>query len=199
MKPSRLRAAALLLVILAAVPCIALLPAPTAAQDGKPALSVEIACPTVGSARTLPLGRAFPVVIANVSDRPVRLWSEGCSWGYGQVRIEFREPGGETWVFEKKPRSWRRNRPILWNLGPGEPLVLQVNLTDDAWAGPVPLESLRGRTCTVRALLVSDEKKTRGGFARIEGDDGPPSQSPPPGRDAWTGRIASHARTYHVK
>src|SRR5262245_12383625 len=82
-----------------------------AAAPPRRTLAVAIAVPEHLGRRPISLGaraEVFHVVITNVSEQPVRLWREWCSWGYFNLRFEA-EVGGRTLLLAKKPRGWTRN------------------------------------------------------------------------------------------
>jgi len=95
------------------------------------------------------------VVVTNVSDKPLRLWQDWCSWGYGALTFVFGGEDGRTWTGRPEQLMvFCRNYADWWNLAPHESIVMCANL-DDAinWAAfPRPVSGSE-ETVTLKAVL----------------------------------------------
>lgn len=90
----------------------------------------------------------FDVVVTNVSDRPVRLWREWCSWGYFSLSFVVTGEDGKSVTVSKKPRGWDKNYPDATILPPGDHMVFEVTFDDAIWQNsPLPE---RGRSRAVK-------------------------------------------------
>ena len=115
----------------------------------------------------------FDVVVTNVSDRPVRLWREWCSWGYFSLSFVATGEDGKSVAVRKKPRGWDRNYPDATIVNPGDHFIFEVSFDDAIWQdSPLP-EKSRSRTVRLKAEYA------------VEGD----VQSEKLG--VWTGRVSS--------
>jgi len=148
-----------------------------AAVAEKSPISISVAIPTSrdGERAVTDYGHDahFHVVIANVSNKPQRIWQEWCSWGYFGLRFEFTDEKGKKWFAEKKPRDWIKNYPDWWTLAPYESLVLNVYFGDsEIWQG-FPFPERMSQIVTMRAIL------------EFKADDDSRKLN------IWTGRVAS--------
>lgn len=100
----------------------------------KASISVSIAIPVHHGHRSLNDGDHFHVVVRNVSEKPLRVWTDRFSWGYDNLSFEQTHDDGKTTRITKKERGWRKNYPDWLELQPGECYVLNVNLfSTDIW------------------------------------------------------------------
>ena len=102
----------------------------------------------------------FDVVITNVSDQPVRLWREWCSWGYFSLSFVATDEDGKSVAASKKLRGWDKNYPDATIVPPGDHMVFEVTFEDAIWQNsPLP-ERGRSRTVKLRAEyeVKGDEK-----------------------------------------
>jgi hypothetical protein len=105
-----------------------LLAGPTFAADQKDELiAVSIAIPVHHQHRSLNESDHFHVLTKNVSDKPVRLWTDRFSWGYDSLSFELIGDDGSVTRIAKKPRGWGKNYPDWLELAPGESWVINVN------------------------------------------------------------------------
>jgi hypothetical protein len=80
-------------------------------------------------------GNNFYVLLTNVSNKPVRVWQEWCSWGYYNLQFEIVEKNGTKHLVTKKPTGWTRNFPDYVELTPNESVVWGVGLWPSDWNG----------------------------------------------------------------
>jgi hypothetical protein len=116
--------------------------------DGKPALP-----------RFLPLRYAterFPVVIENISDKPVQIFAEGNSMGDEILSFEITGPDGKTTVMRPIGKEYFKNIFRTERLLPGEKAVRDVNYNANPpqWEGfPSPATG-KPYKATMRAILT---------------------------------------------
>lgn len=122
----------------------------------------------------------FHVVVTNVSDEPVRLWREWCSWGYHSLSFEIRNEDGSVTVVEKAPRSWRKNFPDWTTIPPGDHMVFEVSFDPQTWQNaPLP-EKGESRRVTMKAVFeIAEDKDTEE-------------------HKVWTGRVSSPEHVYVI-
>ena len=116
--------------------------------DGKPAMP-----------RFLPLRHSaeqFPVVIENVSDKPVQVWAEGNSMGDEILTFEIAGPDGKTWTVRPIGKEYGKNIFRTERLLPGEKAVRDVryNANPPQWEGFPSPASGRPYKATIRAILT---------------------------------------------
>jgi hypothetical protein len=151
------------------------------AADEPSVLSVELALPArMGKQRLLEFRGPeshFHVVIRNVTDRPLRLWREWCSWGYFNLSLAVELPGGKSVEVKKKARGWDKNYPDWEEIGPREVAVREIHYGGPEWEN-FPLEKAQdGLELKLQAVFAVDSDKD----ASTHG--------------VWTGRAASRALT----
>lgn len=148
-------------------------------------LEVSIAIPEKGGQRLIEysVGDAhFHVVVRNVSDRPVTLWTAKYSWGWENLSFEVKDAAGAVRTVKKAPREWRKNFPDACTLQPKDEMVLAVDFTSADWAGaPKPTGTAAGgkfESLTMRAVyeVKPDDESRQSGV--------------------WTGRVESPWREY---
>ena len=149
-----------------------------------PTLSVRIV-PTSsrGSGRAIELYRPsqhFHVVVTNISDEPVRLWREWCSWGYFNLSFVVDDAAGNPVVVKKRPRGWDKNRPDWTILEPGDHMVFEVSFDESIWQDAPRSEAGQARSVRMKAVY------------EVKADD----QSKEHG--VWTGRVHSPEADYTV-
>ena len=125
-------------------------------------------------------GQRFHVVVTNVSARPVRLWREWCGWGYHALSFQVVDDKGKPFVVRKKQRAWRKNFPDWTELGPGDPLVLEVDFDESLWQDPPLPQQDRSRKVKMRAVY----EVTPDGESRAAG--------------VWTGTVTSPENEYTI-
>jgi hypothetical protein len=95
------------------------------------------------------------VVLTNTSSKPIRVWSDTCSWGYRNLSFKMTDPSGRLFVVEKVERGWEKNVPVWDTLAPGASKTTEVTFNQSEWKGlPAP----RGKEPSelrVRALYQS--------------------------------------------
>jgi len=120
----------------------------------------------------------FHVVITNVSDQPVRLWREWCSWGYFSLSFVATDEDGKSVTVSKKSRAWKKNFPDATIVPPGDHMVFEVTFEDAIWQNsPLP-EQGRSRTVKLKAAY------------EVKGDEEAEKLA------VWTGRVSSPEETY---
>ncbi|MCI0539586.1 MAG: hypothetical protein L0Z50_30620 [Verrucomicrobiales bacterium] len=124
----------------------------------------------------------FHAIVSNRSEKPQRIWQEGCSWGYFALSFEFTDEAGKKWEAKKGMTPFVMNRPAYWSLEPSESTVLEVYFADpDIWKDfPRPDN---GSKVVVSMRAIFEIRST------------PESTK----HDVWTGRVVSEARriTFH--
>lgn len=142
---------------------LALLPLPFLAP--KPAVHLTIGILEVTDAfmhkpmeRTLrPNGpqSAFGVTIQNTSDRPLRFFTDGSSWGDPTLSFEITLPDGKKVVARKVVSGYGKNTPTQVRLQPGECWnrgVLYVPGSPGSYEG-FPIASQAPVTFTLKAIF----------------------------------------------
>jgi len=127
-------------------------------------LRLTIAVPSWRGSRTVFLtDRAshFHVALENISEHPIRLWSEACSWGYEALSFEMQTPHGIVSI-KRKPIHWKQNTPDFILLNPTELQIFDIYCATEEWQHfPLP-SPLHSRTILLRAVyLVSTEPLSR--------------------------------------
>ena len=156
-----------------------------AKEQPKPPLAVRIVPAANGDAqaRSIDLSQDkahFDVVLTNVSDKPVRLWKEWCSWGYFCLSFEVQDGTGKLTAVRKTPRGWDKNFPSFQTLQPGSNMVFEVNFGSD-WENPVLPE--KGKSIQVKMRAVYE----------IPPDDEAKKA------EVWTGKVASPEEAYVIR
>jgi hypothetical protein len=157
------------------------------AAGGTPAPRVEVRIvPTkIGEkiGRAIELWRPeqhFYVVVTNVSDEPVRLWREWCSWGYFNLSFVVTDGAGEEVRVTKRPRGWDKNFPDDSIVPPGGHAVFEVSFDESVWQdAPLP-EAGKSRAVRMRAVyeVKEDDESVKHGV--------------------WTGSVSSPDETYTI-
>lgn len=156
---------------------------PTAeAQEANPPLELKIAIPVHHQHRSLNTGDHFHVLVKNVSDAPLRLWTDKYSWGYSNLSFEQISADGTVTQIKKKPRGWDKNYPDWLELQPGDTFVLNVNFAAaDIWENPPKADAGKKPTLVkLRAVfeITPDEQSTK--------------------LAVWTGKLQSAVDTYAI-
>lgn len=165
--------------------CIAVLlltSAELTAQEANPPLELKIAIPIHHQHRSLNTTDHFHVLVKNVSDAPLRLWSDRYSWGYSNLSFELIDGDGKVTKIDKKPGAWDKNFPDWLQLQPGDTYVLNVNFAaKDVWANPPAADAGKKPTLVkLRAVyrIAPDEQSTK--------------------HAVWTGELQSAVDTYAI-
>jgi hypothetical protein len=151
------------------------------AADPNPPLELKIAVPIHHQHRSLNDGDHFHVLVRNVSDQPIRLWTDRYSWGYSNLSFEIVGDDGKATPVRKKPRGWDKNYPDWLELKPGDTYVLNVNLNAaDVWENPPRASGAKPTQLKLRAVyeITPDEQSAKLGV--------------------WTGKIQSGVHTYAI-
>jgi hypothetical protein len=122
----------------------------------------------------------FYVVVTNVSDEPVRLWKEWCSWGYFNLTFQVTDEAGHPVEVRKQGRDWSKNFPDWEVIPPGGHQVREVTFDPTIWEGwPLP-EPNRHRAVRLRATydIRTDEASKEHGV--------------------WTGQVSSPEESYEL-
>ena len=122
----------------------------------------------------------FQVVATNTGTSTLRLWSEGCSWGYSNLSFEATGPDGMQLRVAKKTVGWEKNFPKVVSLSTGDHMVMEVAFDSATWDNPPVPKTGASRKVTLRAIYESAEDKDS--------------------RDhkVWSGKIISPEREYIV-
>lgn len=162
------------------VGCIRLVTA--GAQEANPPLELKIAIPIHHQHRSLNTGDHFHVLVKNVSDAPLRLWTDKYSWGYSNLSFELVAADGTVTQIKKKPRGWDKNYPDWLELKPGDTYVLNVNFgAADIWENaPTAAAGKKPTLVQLRAVyeIAPDEQSTKSAV--------------------WTGKLQSAVDTYAI-
>ena len=145
-----------------------------------PKLRVMLALPEHFGERSIilrePKTDAINVVIENISDKPLNVWNEWCSWGRQNLAFEITDAAGKKQVIERAMTDYLKNYPDYLTLAPGDAWILPALIRSGDWPGfPEPRPNSEARL-TLRALYRinpdADTKKL----------------------GVWTGEVASEAR-----
>jgi hypothetical protein len=122
----------------------------------------------------------FHAVVTNVSEEPVRLWQEWCSWGYFTLSFEVTDQDGRSAVVKKKPRGWDRNTPDWIAIPPGDHLVFDVSFSEPIWEDAPSPEGVKPRPVRMKAVyaIPADPETKKHGV--------------------WVGQVASPEEAYEV-
>lgn len=152
------------------------------AEEPKAPLELKIAVPIHHQHRSLYTGEQFHVLVKNVSDAPLRIWTDRYSWGYDNLSFEVIGDDGSVTAVKKKPREWSKNFPDWLQLQPGDSYVLTVNFSaKEIWENP-PV-TLAGKKPTLFKMRAVYEIQ-------------PDSQSTK--HAVWTGKFESAVETYAI-
>lgn len=152
------------------------------AEEPKPPLELKIAVPIHHQHRSLYTGQQFHVLVKNVSDAPLRLWTDRYSWGYENLSFEVIAEDGRVTSVKKRPREWSKNIPDWLQLQPGDSYVLTVNFSAaDIWENPP--EALAGKKPSLFKMRAVYE---------IKPDDQSTKHA------VWTGKLESAVDTYAI-
>jgi hypothetical protein len=153
--------------------------------DAAAPIRVAFAVPLHHGHRTLNERKHFHVVITNVSDKPVRLWTDRFSWGYDNLSFEAIAADGSVTPIAKRPRDWTKNYPDWHELAAGETWVIDVDWFSDE--GRAIWEHTPARDAGLKPMLVK---------LRAVYEVKPDRQSKELG--VWTGKITSAEGTYAI-
>jgi hypothetical protein len=144
-------------------------------------LSLTVAVPIHNGQRTIQVGRQatiFHVIIENSSEHQVNLWREWSSWGYYNLKFQFTNEKGATWIARKKEKEWEKNFPDFVSVDPRDKMVTNVTFTPDIWENVLPPDTELSTTVTMIAIYESEDSED----ARKRG--------------VWSGRLVSDKREY---
>jgi hypothetical protein len=121
-------------------------------------------------------GDHFHVILSNAAPRAQRVFQDWNSWGYYSLSFELEDMSGRRWVAKKKQVPFSKNFPSVWEILPGNNLVIDVYWGDeDTWQGFPPFGT-ESRKVKIRAIFeVKPDPETKR-------------------YDVWTGRIVSSAQ-----
>lgn len=128
-----------------------------------PLLELKIAVPIHHGHRSLNTSDHFHVLVKNVSDAPLRLWTDKYSWGYSNLSFELIGDDGRVTAIQKKPRGWDKNYPDWLQLQPGDTYVLNVNFAaKDIWENPPAAGGKKPTLVKLRAVyqISPDDQST---------------------------------------
>ncbi|WP_254506928.1 hypothetical protein [Anatilimnocola floriformis] len=166
--------------------CLCTLSLPAFAEEEKPEanplLELKIAIPIHHNHRSLNTSGPMHVLVKNVSDAPLRLWTDKYSWGYRNLSFELVGDDGSVTKISKKPREWSKNFPDWLELKPGDTYVLSVDLLDKTvWENAVAATPGKSPTqVKLRAVyqINPDEQATKNAV--------------------WTGKLQTAVDTYAI-
>ncbi|QEH31937.1 hypothetical protein OJF2_04040 [Aquisphaera giovannonii] len=149
---------------------------------GPAAPEVSIAVPLYNDERAIAIGpgRRFHVVLANRSERPLRLWSDRCSDGEDNLRFELFEGRGVE-VVRRSPRDWDKNFPMAVTLETGDQDVREVSFDPGEWGLPWPQSEIGTRRVRMRAVYEIRATQAAGE------------------KGVWVGKVASRYADYTVR
>jgi hypothetical protein len=133
---------------------------PVATPDGKRVLSMD----------RYP---RFHVQLVNISDRSIRLWKDWNSWGWFNLSLKMESEKGTSYL-RKKKITWDGDFSDFWQVGPGESVILEVDMTSGHWIG---MPDLYGETMDVKLTAIYENKSD------------PLSEA----FDVWTGKLSSNS------
>lgn len=122
----------------------------------------------------------FPVVITNVSDKPLRIWAQWCSWGNRSIQFQLEGADGTKTSAVSAVMAWTMNFPDFYELKPGESSVTDIAFTDSyLWSGFTLPKDQKTTKLSMRVILSihPDEDGKR--------------------LNVWNGTVQSEMNTYH--
>ena len=161
-------------------------------QAQKPTLSVSIAVAEAAGQRIIRLTAAdphFDVVICNVSKQPQLFYSEQCSMGYDNLRLELISIDGKILpqpiTVERSVLFWLGNFIFTTALKPGATMVREVRFDNGTDFSGVPYRNFppmnAGEIHMIRMRAVF-EVQSKGTHSEV-----------------WIGRIVSDIQDYRVE
>lgn len=119
-------------------------------------LRLAIAVPLWRGSRTVFLtshASHFHVVLENISQDPIRIWSEACSWGYEALSFEMQTPHGMV-LIRRKSINWKQNTPDYILLNPTELQIFDIYFASEEWQRfPLP-SAQHSLTLMLRAVYT---------------------------------------------
>lgn len=156
------------------------------ADEPKPELAVSIAIPVHHTQRSLNTTDHFHVLVTNVSNKTVRVWTDRYSWGYDNLSFEQIDEAGNVTKIHKAPREWSKNFPDWLQLEPGETYVLNVDFYSErakgVWENVPQADKPGGKAKLVKLRAVYAAQPEM--YSQQHG--------------IWTGRIVSPVGTYAI-
>lgn len=131
-----------------------------------------------GQAIELFSGSHFHVVVTNLSNAPIRVWKDWCSWGYDSLSFEARDSIGREFVISKRNWGWDNNVPCPTTIEPGQPWVVDVTLDPAVWQNS-PLSSDTGKERLRLKAVFEIREEQRSKAEKI-----------------WTGKVSSPEAEY---
>ena len=123
----------------------------------------------------------FHVIITNLSDKPVRLWRDWCSWGEQILSFEVTDENGKAIVVKRNARSYNKNYPDWTLVPPGDHMVFEVSFDQTTgWTNAPMPEKGKSREVKMKAVFEIPEDK--------EAKE----------NKVWTGKVCSPEETYTV-
>jgi hypothetical protein len=98
----------------------------------------------------------FHILLKNISDKPQKIWSEWCSWGYSNLSFEL-TLDGKKFIVKKTPIGWRRNVPADLTILPHEYMVFDIYISDE-WENFPKVDKKTIAEIRVRYKIVGDRE-----------------------------------------
>jgi hypothetical protein len=147
-----------------------------------PPLRISLALPAINN-ETHPVlwvnqDIQYYVVLENVSNQSIKIWTDGNSWGGRKLEIRLFDAGNKVVHVKPKKIRYPKNYPEHWIILPGQTIVYPITLNSDTWNIP---PSLREGKNKIQVILRMGES--------------------PEGRkmDVWSGQIESDLRSVYLK
>ncbi|MFK7971100.1 MAG: hypothetical protein AB8F95_12070 [Bacteroidia bacterium] len=96
----------------------------------------------------------FHVQLVNISGESVRLWKDWNSWGWFNLTLKLETSEGVTYLRKKQP-VWDGDFSDFWQIGPGESVILEVDMSSGHWQG---MPDLYGETIPVKLTALYENR-----------------------------------------
>jgi hypothetical protein len=122
----------------------------------------------------------FHVVITNMSDKPLRLWRDWCSWGEQMLSFQITDENGKVTHVKRVPCEYLKNYPAWTTIPVGNHMVLEVSFDPQKWiSAPLP-EKGKSREVKMKAVFeIPKDKDTKE-------------------HKVWTGKVSSPKHAYTI-
>lgn len=98
----------------------------------RPPFLLSIAMPKHHNQRRISNQQEIPIVLVNISKEKQRFWQRWCSWGWGNLSLEF-EIGDKSIPIHRRPGVWSKNYPDHGELDPTESMIFPIKLGNGTW------------------------------------------------------------------
>jgi len=96
------------------------------------------------------------VVLTNRGEQTLRLWKDGCSWGYQNLSFELTDAAGRSIKVTRAERGFEKNVPTWNDLRSGGDLSMDVTLSAPEWRNLPALKHGERQAVRIRAVYRSE-------------------------------------------